>query len=167
MRRCLEEKELVAFHAGDRSDAEREHLESCLVCARKYRDLQGDMETLLTALRRSPIATDTPRVRSGVLIWRRGARWALAASVVAVAFASGRITGLTKSEQAAPAGGASANGLVNQIAMADAGGRTPAGYGLYIDDLMDSDVADKDQQPADQGGADNQESQTEDDSGAF
>jgi hypothetical protein len=167
MRRCLEERELVAFHAGDRSDADREHLESCLVCARNYRDLQGDMETLLTALRRSPIANDVLHVRAGVPIWRRGARWALAASVVVVAFAGGRITGLTKSEQAAPAAEAPVNGLGNQIAMADAGARTPAGYGLYIDDLMDSDAADKDQQLADQGGADNQDSQTDDDSGAF
>ena len=166
MRRCLDERELVAFHAGDRSDAAREHLESCLICARKYRDLQGEMETLLTALRRSPMAAGASRGRADIPIWRRGVRWALAASVVVAAFAGGRITGLTTSDRVALTADASAKGLGRQIVMADAGARTPASYGLYIDDLMDVDATDN-QRSSDQSGGDNQDSQIDEDSGAF
>jgi hypothetical protein len=154
----------VAFHAGDGSDAEREHLESCLACARTYRNLQGDMETLLTALRRSPISGAAASVDLGTPDWRRGMRLALAASVVVAAFAGGRITGLPTSDQAAVTAGGPAGGLGDQIAMAGDGARTPAGYGLYIDDLMDSDAGERDQQPAGQSDGDNQ---VDEDSGAF
>jgi hypothetical protein len=162
MRRCLNDRELVMFHAGDGSEADREHLESCLGCARKYRALQSDMESLLAGFRRPPTAHAAANAGAGLAMWPRGVRWALAASVVVAAFAGGRITGLTTPE--AQMAKASANGLGNQIAMADAGPSTPASYGLYIDDLMDSDASDQDQQTVDQGDTG---SQTDGDSGAF
>lgn len=154
MKRCLNEKELVTIHAGDGSNPARTHLESCLTCARRYRDLQGDMETLIAALRR-------PRPRSvglrGLTLtspWRRGLGWSLAASAIVVAFVCGRVTGVAAPGIAVHPSFSTTVASVpssprtsaTQVAMTDSNGiEAPAAYGLYIDDLMGSDAGDQGQ----------------------
>lgn len=164
MRRCLNDRELVACHAGDGLEADREHLESCLGCARKYRELQGDLATLLAALHQAPLTLGADATAHRMEAWPRGVRWALAASVVIAAFAGGRISGLTTPESVIrPVAVHIVSG--DQIAMADnVRAATPAIYGLYIDDLIGVEGSDQDQQGADQDGGD---SQMEEDSGAF
>lgn len=163
MSRCLDERELVMFHAGDGSSVQHEHLETCLGCARKYRELQSEMETLVAALRRAPQARGAGRVSHGEVRLPRTLRWALAASVVIAAFAGGRMMGLSTSAPPMLTATASSHLQGGQLVMAD-GELTPASYGLYINDLMDADAADQNQQAADQGDAD---SQMDPDSGAF
>jgi hypothetical protein len=164
MKRCLDDQGLVACHAGDGSEADHEHLESCLGCARKYRELQGDLATLISALRQPPLTSRAAAAATRTAAWPRGLRLALAASVVIAAFAGGRITGLTTPEAVIrPVAVRTAGG--DQIAMADnVGAGSPAGYGLYIDDLIGFEGSDQDQQGADQDGGDNQ---VDEDSSAF
>jgi hypothetical protein len=164
MKQCLNDRELVIFHSGDGSDEVRAHVESCLACARKYRELQGDMETLVSALRHPPVAASARYGSSGAKLWPRAMRWALAASMVAAAFVGGRFTGISTMGQAIPVTATVQNIPADQIAMTqNVGASTPAGYGLYIDDLMGSDSNDQDQ-AADQ---DDSDAATDTDSNAF
>jgi hypothetical protein len=164
MRRCLNEKELLMVHAGDGAVSEREHLECCLSCARRYRELQADMEKLVTALRHPPVAQKARHSSGGGMLWPRGIRWALAASVVLAAFAGGRMSGLSGIRAAASASGTSRDAASGQVAMADVRADTPAGYGLYIDDLVGPDSSDQDQ-PTDSPGY--VDGQLDSDSAAF
>ena len=154
MKRCLNEKELITVHAGDGSSETRTHLESCLTCARKYRDLQGDMETLIAVLRQPRPRSVQARGISLTSPWLRGLGWSLAASAMVAAFVCGRVTrvttpGVTVLPTVATAVASvpiSPRTSATQVAMADSNGsEAPAAYGLYIDDLMGSDVGDQGQ----------------------
>lgn len=164
MKRCLNDKELVIVHAGDGSNEARTHLESCLNCARKYRDLQSDMETLVAKLRQTRPRSVRPRVLTLTSPWPRGLGWSLAASAMVAAFVCGRVTGDTVPGTAfhpsfSPAVASvpsSPRASATQVAMADREGvEAPAAYGLYIDDLMGSDAGDQ-SQTADEQDTDDQ-----------
>ena len=159
MKRCLNEKELLAVHAGEGSNEARSHLESCLSCAREYRVLQGDMETLITALKQPGPYAIRPRALAFPSAWPRGLGWSLAASAVVAAFVCGRVTGLDATGSAFRSSFSPAVASIQssprrsgtQVAMVDGeGSQAPAAYGLYIDDLMDSDVSDQGQATDDQ-----------------
>src|SRR5262245_2599411 len=87
MKNCLSEKSLLLLHQGEGSVAERAHLESCLDCARRYRQLVDDIKEVVTILKQPPTthAVRVPRMYAWV-------RWSLAAAVVAIAFLLGRMT---------------------------------------------------------------------------
>jgi hypothetical protein len=165
MKRCLNEKELVTLHAGvDDSSEARIHLESCLNCARRYRDLQGEMETLIAVLRQPRPYSIRPRSLTSAIPWSRGLGWSLAASAIVAAFVFGRVTGAGTQDTVirahfspAPTGVSSSPQTSSaQVAMADGDGvAAPAAYGLYIDDLMGSDTGDQGQ-AADEHGPDDQ-----------
>jgi hypothetical protein len=154
MKRCLNEKELVAVHAGDGSGEARTHLESCLSCARKYRELHSDMEMLIAVLRQPRPRSVRPAGLTLTSPWPRGLGWSLAASAMVAAFVCGRATRVTVPGIAvhppvsttAASVPSSPRTSVTQVAMADNNGtEAPAAYGLYIDDLMGSDVGDQGQ----------------------
>lgn len=152
MKRCLNDKELVAAHAGDGPDEVRLHLESCLSCTRRYRALQGDLETLIAALRQAPPLMLRPRGLVAAIPWSRGLGWSLAASVIVGAFVCGRMTGIsTPSVVVRPTVvnvPVSAPASEAQVAMVE-DSNAPAAYGLYLDDLMGSDASTQSQTAAD------------------
>ena len=125
MKNCLNENTLQLLHDGEGSPEERAHLESCLNCARRYRQLADDIDDLISVLKQPPppIARKAP-VYSGL-------RWSLAAAAVMGAFLLGRMTtaGAFNSHLHAR----SSDQLAKQQ-VADAGvGPT---YGLYIENLI-------------------------------
>jgi hypothetical protein len=129
------------FHSGDGTPEDREHLESCLGCARKYRELQNDMDTLLTTLRRPPVAIAARRA-PGNLTTSPRFRWALAASMMIAAFAGGRFSSLTSAKNSSVSV-IDQKSRPTQIVMADnADTNAPASYGLFIDDLIASGSSD-------------------------
>jgi hypothetical protein len=164
MKRCLEDKELVNVHAGDGSREDRIHLESCLNCARRYRDLQGDLEAVIAVLRQPRPHALRPRSLTSTTFWPRGLGWSLAAMAIVAAFVCGRVTGASTPGETNRARfspivtSAPASPLTSgtQVAMADGKGiGAPAAYGLYIDDLMGSDAGDQGL-TADEQGTDDQ-----------
>jgi hypothetical protein len=165
MKRCLNEKELVTVHARDGSNEARIHLESCLSCARKYRDLQGDMEMLVAALRQPRPNSVRPRVSGATIPWPRGLGWSLAASAMVAAFVCGRVTGFSTSgtvihpsfTPAVASDPSSPEMPATQVAMTDSeDSEAPAAYGLYINNLMGSDAGDQGQVASDGQDTDDQ-----------
>lgn len=59
MSRCLAQRALERLLAGGGSDAQRAHLETCVVCAERYRRLVAELDTISYVLRE----TDEPRAR--------------------------------------------------------------------------------------------------------
>jgi hypothetical protein len=155
MRDCLNDKELLTVHAGDGSDHARMHLETCLACARKYRSLDSDLQSLVAALRQPPPTRARARVMGATIPWSRGLGWSLAASAMIAAFVFGRLTGITAGSHKVPVVASASNlrqAPLRQVAMVNSGGAdAPATYGIYIDDLMGTDASD-------QGQADGQDS---------
>lgn len=137
MNECLNDKALVAFHTGDGCEADRHHLESCLSCVRRYRQLAQDLETIVCALKRPALAASVAR-RRGHSRWR----WGLAAAAVLAAFAVGRFTSLApasadRSSEVASVMPSAGN---TPILEASAGsGFTTASYALYMEDLLTPD----------------------------
>jgi hypothetical protein len=132
MKNCLSERTLLLVHDGEGSLAERAHLESCLNCARRYRQIVDDIKEVVTILKQPPPtnASRAPRMHSWV-------RWSLAAAVVALAFLLGRMT------TAGVLGGSSFHARATsgtRVASADrpsADANAPT-YALYIDSLIGS-----------------------------
>jgi hypothetical protein len=153
MRECLNDKELLTVHAGDGSDHARVHLETCLSCARRYRNLDTDLQSLVAVLRQSPPAAARSRVIAATIPWSRGLGWSLAASAMIAAFVCGRLTGITVASRAGPVMASASNlrqAPLRQVAMVDGeGADAPATYGIYIDDLMGPDASDQAQTVAD------------------
>jgi hypothetical protein len=153
MRECLNDKELLTVHAGDGSDHARVHLETCLSCARRYRNLDSDLQSLIAALRQSPPAAPRSRVIAATIPWSRGLGWSLAASAMIAAFVCGRLTGITVAGRGVPVIASASNlrqAPLRQVAMVDGGGTdAPATYGIYIDELMGPDASDQGQTVAD------------------
>ena len=127
MKNCLNEKTLLLLHDGEGSAEQRAHVESCLNCARRYRQLTDDIKDVVSILKQAP-----PPVASKPAAFA-GLRWSLAAGLIMGAFLLGRMTtagalvshlGTQSSKQIA-----SAN---QQIGVAGVG---PA-YGLYIENLI-------------------------------
>jgi len=146
-------------HAGDGSNEARTHLEGCLSCARKYRGLQSDMETLIAALRQPRPHSLRPRGLSLTSPWPRGLAWSLAASAIVAAFVCGRVTGVAAPAIAIRPAFSSTVASVpssprtpeTKVAMSDSDdSEAPAAYGLYIDNLMGSDAGDQGQTVDDQ-----------------
>src|SRR5215472_3515571 len=134
MKNCLSERSLLLLHDGEGSVAERAHLESCLDCARRYRQLVDDIKEVVTILKQPPPTHTSygPRMYSWV-------RWSLAAAVVAVAFLLGRMT------TAGVLGNSSFHTRAASGTQVASAGRPPAGangiapgYALYIDSLIGS-----------------------------
>ena len=48
MRRRLSEKTLVLLHSGEGAANDRAHLEGCLSCTRRYRQLSSDLGEIVT-----------------------------------------------------------------------------------------------------------------------
>jgi len=145
MKNCLSERSLLLLHDGEGSVAERAHLESCLDCARRYRQLVDDIKEVVTILKQPPPTHTSyrPRMYSWV-------RWSLAAAVVAVAFLLGRMTTAgvlgNSSFHTRAASGTQVASANRPITSANAIAPT---YALYIDNLIGSqDEADLGQMEA-------------------
>ena len=134
MKNCLDEKALLSLHDGDGSPEDRAHVESCLSCARRYRQLADDLKDIVEVLKQPP-----PPQASRHWSTSAGLRWSMAAAIVGVAFLLGRMTTVS-------AIGASffhhAAQPATQVAAADlgpaAGGDTTiaSAYGMYVDNLI-------------------------------
>ncbi|MGO9606700.1 MAG: hypothetical protein ACLQAT_25485 [Candidatus Binataceae bacterium] len=135
MKTCLDEKSLLSLHDGEGARADRTHLESCLDCARRYRQLTDDLKDIVTVLTQSP----PPAARRHSLA-HSGLQWSLAAAIVAAAFLFGRMT--TAGTHIAGVGDApkASEQLASSSAQAPAIDSTASGaasYGLYIDSLFE------------------------------
>jgi len=168
MNRCLSEKELLMLHAGEEAGDAQAHIEICLSCARNYRNLESDLGELAAALKRPAPNVAPPRPKPGMAEWSRGLRWSLAASAIVAAFVCGRLTRLRFPDSSTAVASSVRNshhGQAGPIVMADnTGASTPAGYGLYLDDLIGSQAGDQD---AAAPGASDPDDHIDDDSGAF
>ena len=134
MKNCLSERSLLLLHDGDGSVAERAHLESCLDCARRYRQLVDDIKEVVTILKQPPPAAAPRAARMHSWV-----RWSLAAAMVAVAFLLGRMTTagvLGGSGFHARATSATRVASANR-AVSGANGIAPT-YALYVDSLIGS-----------------------------
>jgi len=148
MERCLSEKALVLFHSGEGSASDRAHLESCLSCARRYRQLSNQLGTIVAALKQPPPPV-TQRYRFATS--RLG--WSLAAAAMVLAFVGGRITasgvgsqGVVDFEQfeqsAEPDSGEPSDFSSPLLEASNAGIGEPASYAIYIEDLLAQDDPD-------------------------
>jgi hypothetical protein len=140
MNRCLSDRTLLMLHEGEEElQGEREHLERCADCDRRYRRLVDDLARLVTILNEpAPVQHLAPRVTG------RQLRWGLAAAAVVTAFICGRITsgsvgGQSSGLEQLSAQAALSPATAGSIEMA---ALTPASYGIYIDDLMSPDGSD-------------------------
>lgn len=123
MRNCLVEKSLWSLHEGEGSAGDRAHLDECLNCTRRYRQLTDDLKEIVAVLKQPP-----PARVAQTWMARSALRWSLAAAVVVFAFLLGRMT--------------TAEDRSDSIAMNQAGTQiaatdyAAASYGLYIDTLI-------------------------------
>jgi hypothetical protein len=130
MKNCLNERTLLLLHDGEGSVEERAHIESCLNCARRYRQLTDEIKDVVSILKHThPPVTRKPAALSPL-------RWSLAAGLVMGAFLLGRMTtaGMLRS-------GVSANSSQQVASAQPQAGDTAVGpaYGLYIDNLIGPD----------------------------
>ena len=136
MNRCLSDRTLLMLHEGEELQQEREHLESCADCDRRYERLVDDLERIVTILNEpAPMQHRVPRVTG------RRVRWGLAVAAVVTAFICGRVTGGSIGGQSSDLAQISAQaGLsLDAAGPVDVAALTPASYGLYIDGLMSSE----------------------------
>ncbi|HYB89462.1 MAG TPA: hypothetical protein VEC38_00310 [Candidatus Binataceae bacterium] len=148
MKGCLSDKALVLLHSGEGSEPDRAHLDACLSCARRYRQLSGDLEEIVAALKRP-----APESIIGQRPAYSGLRWSWATAAIALAFVGGTITDLAvRNPSRAAVQTASARGSMAQtkagkapVASNDGGIDTPASFGLYVDELISQE--DNDQEP--------------------
>jgi hypothetical protein len=132
MNRCLSDQALLQCYTGDGAADELAHLKSCLACAGRYKQLEGDMSFITGALEAPP-----PSHRRTV---RGFAPWRVAVSAAAVAAAFG----VGWSLRGVPVGGLA--GRSTQIAahqriqsapaiqLASKGGPPAAMYAAYVQD---------------------------------
>ena len=146
MRRCLSEKTLVLLHSGEGAANDRAHLEGCLSCTRRYRQLSSDLGEIVTALKQPAPASNVQR-----RFTYSGLRWSLAAAAIVLAFVGGRLTvpGMTEQDLAGAEQAwdpdssgqiepAMQSGLANGSAI-----HAPGSYGLHIDNLLTQDEPDQ------------------------
>ena len=129
MKNCLNERTLMSLHDGEGSAEERAHVESCLNCARRYRQLTDDIKDVVTILRQAPSLSVARKPAA-----YPGLRWSLAAGLVMGAFLLGRMT--TAGTLRLSHGG---NMRPDQVASAAQGpgqAGVGSGYGLYIESLI-------------------------------
>jgi len=146
MERCLSEKALVLLHSDEGSESDRAHLESCLSCARRYRELSNELGTIVAALKQPPPPL-IPRHRFAYP--RLG--WSLAAAAMVLAFVCGRMTAFGVGSQsgvgfepsAEPDSAEQGEPSIAWVEASNAGIAAPASYGLYIDDLLAQDEPDQ------------------------
>jgi len=146
MRRCLSEKTLVLLHGGEGAANDRAHLEGCLSCTRRYRQLSSDLGEIVTALKQPAPASSVQRRFS-----YSGLRWSLAAAGIVLAFVGGRLTvpGVTDDDLLGPeqAWDPDSSGQIEPaIQSGPANGsaiQAPGSYGLYIDNLITEDESDQ------------------------
>lgn len=127
MKNCLNEKTLLLLHDGEGSAEERAHMEICLNCARRYRQLTDDIRDVISVLRQAP-----PPITRKAPVYS-GLRWSLAAAVVMGAFLLGRMT--TAGVLASRSSARSSNQLASAQQQAGQEGVGPT-YGLYIENLL-------------------------------
>ena len=147
MKRCLSEKALLLLHSGEGSESDRAHLEGCLICARRYRQLAADLGEIIAALKRAaPESTIRERTTYS------GLRWSWAMAAIVVAFLGGKIadfgvhhpSGVTVDTAAGADSAAQASPAVGPVVSNDGGDDTPASYGLYADELISQEDNDQD-----------------------
>ena len=130
MKNCLNEKTLLLLHDGEGSAKERAHVESCLNCARRYRQLTDEIRDVVSILKQTaPPATRKPAVYSPL-------RWSLAAGLIMGAFLLGRMT--TAVMLSSRASAQSSRQVASAQPQADEAEIAPA-YGLYIENLIGQD----------------------------
>lgn len=97
MRGCLDDEALILFRYDEGSDADRQHLASCLPCAARYHRLDRDLTAIGGALERG-------RSHGGPVRGRRYGRMGLVAASVAalVVLASGEAWMWRASKSIAP-----------------------------------------------------------------
>ena len=143
MKNCLSDNALVALDSDDGSEKERDHLESCLNCARRYRELSSDLETIVAVLKQpAPALIQRPRLISPRL------GWSLAAAAIVLAFVCGRITafgGNGAADAVSPSAYDSADSSESPIQWQEASNSAvgPASFALYISDLLAQDEGDQ------------------------
>lgn len=140
MNRCLSDKVLLMLHEGEEVGREREHLERCSDCDRRYQRLVNDLEEIVTVLNEPvPVRHRAPRITG------QKARLGLAFAAVVMAFLCGRLTvggiggQLSSSEQAVAPMVVASDGSDGGSGITGGAIFTPASYGLYVDDLMSAD----------------------------
>lgn len=146
MERCLSEEALVLLHSGEGSESDRAHLESCLSCARQYRELSNQLGTIVAALKQPPPPL-IPRHRFAYP--RLG--WSLAAAAMVLAFVCGRMTafgvegqsGVSFEQPLEPDSAEQVEPSIQWLEANNAGIAAPVSYGLYIDDLLAQDEPDQ------------------------
>jgi len=159
---CLSDKALLFVRSNDCSEIERAHVQSCLSCGRRYRELVRDLELITTAIKQPPPAETRSAARSWIF---SDLRWSLAAAMVLVAFLSGWGISAWRGKSAVHANVASArdNTRVNtataasDVRASDTADQqtalaSPAQYGFYLETLMAANTPDEfsDQESADQ-----------------
>lgn len=135
MKHCLNEKTLLALHGGEGSTEERVHVESCLNCARRYRQLADDLKDIVSVLKQAPPPPQTARRSLAGTGWR----WSLAAAIAGLAFLLGRMTtaGILGVPRFHPAAEPAAQVASVDQELADAGDATIGStYALYVDNLI-------------------------------
>ncbi len=137
MKNCLDEKTLLSIHAREGSDAARAHLEGCLSCARRFRQLDDDLKEIVTVLKQPPPPGNIANPRR-----LPNLRWSLAAAVAGLAFLAG---GVTTAMLESGGGVVAARQASTQVASTDRieGIGGAAGYGLYVNDLLKDDEGDQ------------------------
>jgi hypothetical protein len=136
MNRCLSDRVLLMLHEGEELGREREHLEHCSDCDRRYQQLVNDLRGIVTILN-EPV----PAQHRAFRVTSQKARWGLAFTAVVTAFLCGWLTSGTVGRQLGNSRQPAAPIVVSFDASGPTGGAilTPALYGLYVDDLMSSD----------------------------
>ncbi len=149
MRRCLSEKTLVLLHSGEGAANDRAHLECCLSCARRYRQLSSELGEIVTALKQPAPASSARRRFTYSGLPYSGLRWSLAAAAIVLAFVGGRLTvpgvadqDLVGAEQAWDPDSSGQLEPAIQSVLAN-GIHAPGSYGLYIDNLLTQDESDQ------------------------
>ncbi|HUY18711.1 MAG TPA: hypothetical protein VMV15_05750 [Candidatus Binataceae bacterium] len=152
MNRCLSERVLLMLHDGEELRRERQHLEQCADCDRRYRRLDDDLAGIVAVLNQpAPAQHWAPRV-SG-----HQARMGFAFAALVAAFLCGRLTTGNVGGQPGASQPAAAPVMVALDSSASVSGAlvTPASYALYVDDLLSPDDSDSNiDLPADNGAQD-------------
>lgn len=140
MNRCLSDKVLLMLHEGEELAREREHLERCSDCDRRYQRLVNELTEIVTILNEPvPVQHRAPRITG------QRVRLGLAFAAVVIAFLCGRLTvgtiggQLSKSEPAVTPMVVSFDDSGDSSGLVGGAIVTPASYGLYVDDLMSAD----------------------------
>jgi|SRR5271156_2680725 hypothetical protein len=146
MKSCLSEKALVLLHGDEGSEGDRAHLESCLSCARRYRELSTELTTIVAALKQQPPPLSR---RSRPSYSRMG--WSLAAAAIVMAFLCGRITafgvsgkgGVSVEVPGDPDSIDSSDPSIQWMEARNTAVDNPASYALYINELLAQDDSDQ------------------------